>query len=304
MGIFGIGGKKRKEDNGEQTRIVYTAEVVGIDDKDDAGRIIVRIPGIDNELNESEGKGAFPLLPKTNQIFPKIGESVFIIMEFLGNDTYNRYWVGPIISQPQKIGYDSNFKTAKAGLSEGSNFGLSVAPSTITESKGVYPDKEFVAQIGRENTDIIHKKNEILIRTGKHIDGNNLIFNKKNPGYIQIKSHVTLPPLSEKEKETIGSVTTIVSNRINLITHDGSPNFSVTDPENQITNESLQKIIKEAHPLVFGDTLIRLIKVQRAFALNHIHEQINMSPNNGQPEYKDLMNFPLDKILSKTIHIN
>jgi len=228
---------------------------------------------------------------------------VFIINEYL-NETYNRYWIGPIISQPQKIAKDSDFLTAKAGLAEGSNFGLNVAPSTITEAIGVYPKKEYVSQIGRNNTDIIHKNNEILIRTGKHVADNNLVFNKKNPGYIQVKSNITLPPLTENDKETIGSVTTVVSNRINLITHDGSPNFDVTDQEDQITNQNLQKIIKEAHPLVFGDTLIKFIKVQRAFELNHVHEHINLPPNNEQPEYKDLMNFPLNEILSKTIHIN
>lgn len=300
--MIGIGNKRSKDDTNVSTRLLYSAEVLDISDKDDAGRILVRIQGIDDTQN-SDKVTAFPLLPKTYQVFPKVGETVFIINEFL-DETYNRYWIGPIISQPQKIGGDDNFTTAKSGLVEGSNFGLDVAPSSLKEAKGVYPDKVYVSQIGRNNTDIIHKDNEILIRTGKHIEGNPLVFNKKNPGFIQIKSNVILPPRTTTEPETVGSITTLVGNRINLITHDGSQTFDTTDPSEQITTKTLQKIINEAHPLVFGDSLVKFLKVQRAFELNHVHEQINLSANSEQPEYKDLMNFPLNQLLSKNIRIN
>ena len=51
---------------------------------------------------------AFPLLPKTLQTLPKVGEAVFVFMDgSVNNASAQRYYIGPIISQPQYNTYCS-----------------------------------------------------------------------------------------------------------------------------------------------------------------------------------------------------
>ena len=289
----------------EHTPLMYVARVVSIDDKSDAGRIVVNIKGVDDKTNdESKVMEAFPLLPKMINVFPKVGESVFIFTQFF-KETTHRYWVGPIISQPQMLNGDQYFGSAQSALVEGSNIALDVAPSTLPNAKGVYPDKEFVSTQGRNNTDITHKDSEIVLRAGKFVKNKPLIYNDKSQGFIQIKSFMDL---NDKDKENstvkVGSVINLVSNRINLISHDGDGTYDTMNTDPKIQEDVIRKIIKDAHPLVFGDRLIKLLDVMRNFEMFHYHEFANMPPNDNQDVYLELAKFPLPTILSKNIRIN
>ena len=69
-------------------------------DSSDGLRIKVRLAQ-DGMVGLNELPYAFPLLPKTIQTVPKVGECVLVVTSILGNNESNRYYIGPIISQPQ-----------------------------------------------------------------------------------------------------------------------------------------------------------------------------------------------------------
>jgi len=293
------------------TPLLHIAEVMDVFDSEEAGRIHVVIKGVDDKKAVGDKYGesskidyklleAFPLIPKMVQVIPKIGESVFIINQYLGKETH-RYWLGPIISQIPKIKEEKYFGTANSALNDGSNIELGPGPSSFKSSYGVYPHLHDIVIRGRDNTDMIQKSNEILLRTGQHIKNKPLIFNKTNQGFIQIKSFVNL---SNEEKPQNGSVVNVVGNRINLISHDGEPKFKTMTPLDQITDEEIINIIKTAHPLAFGDILLDFLLLVKDFARNHYHRQINMVADSDEVTHKKLMKYDMNLILSKNIRIN
>lgn len=299
----------------EREPIMYVGEVVSINDKNSAGRIRVRIKGVDDKsvtnVKEEVLLEAFPLLPKMFNIFPKIGESVFIINQFL-HESSHRYWIGPIISQLDKLPEDKHFGTARSALVEGSNIELAPSPSKLEGSEGLHPQpKEFVIN-GREDSDILFKESELLLRTGKHDPENRLIFNKKSPGYIQIKSNIQLTDYDNSDKNKkpkknlIGSVVNVVADNINLISYKGRDKFNLTDNLSQITNDEIIKIIEKSHPLAFGDTLVAVLGVILDFNFNHSHPQNYLPPieDKYHGALKKVENQTMGEILSPNIKIN
>ena len=69
-------------------------------DDANAGRIKVRVD-TDGNKDTSELPYAFPLMPKTFHVLPKVGEGVLVVTGQIGNANSQRYYIGPIISQPQ-----------------------------------------------------------------------------------------------------------------------------------------------------------------------------------------------------------
>jgi hypothetical protein len=294
-------------------------EVVSITDDLGLGRIKIRVKGSqssggDDGVSDSDLPTAFPMLQKHIQSNPKVGETVWVFV--LGKDKQHvdRLYLGPIISQLDKLNFDSGRTTALAGFSFGP-----VSPranvNTIPELKGIFPNYEDISIQGRFNTDITQKKNEIILRAGKFESSTpstqnpySFKFNTKTQAYIQIKNDVILTP-KESENNEIGSVTNIVSNKINLITHkEGSPRFNVTGQEELISDEELSKILEEAHQLPFGDVLIEYLKLLKEALFAHVHN------GNGNPA-TDLGAGPLGafksraedlekSMLSKNIRIN
>ena len=162
-----------------------------------------------------------------------------------------------------------------------------------------------------DNTDIILRKNELLLRAGKYdastVKGEIPKFNKINPSYIQVKHDVILKKATENTEEERGAAINIVSNKINLLTHkNGSPRFTLNDQTTQISEDELERIVNTAHPLVFGDTLIDYLKLLRNAFLNHVHAYPGMKPQDqsGLNDIDTYLEFPIDSILSKNIKIN
>lgn len=311
----------------EQKETLFIAKVLDVTDPYNAGRIKVAIKGIDDKnVNRDtpiggEGTGkimeAFPLLPKMIGIRPNVNESVFIFTQTI-DGSLHRFWVGPIISQQENLINDAYDGTSQSGLKKGtSKLTLSEGLSLDTNANGVYPDEKYLSMQGRDNTDIIHKSSELLLRAGKFVKGKPLVYNHKTMAYIQIKDNMILENDKKLEArapysnafDTIfdikqrGSAITLVGNRINLISHDGSPRFDTLVVGEKKQEQVVRDIIEKAHPLVFGDTLIKILTIFRDHALNHVH-QINSSPIEGQKEYGLLSNAKLDTILSKNIRIN
>jgi len=293
--VFNSTNKKESE---KGTKLFHLAIVVSNEDDNDGGRIKVRIKGFDNHIdNVNDLPYVFPMLQKFFHVIPKVGESVWVMFPDSQNPYTNRVYFGPIISQPQTLDRDDHLVSSMTNL-DSSITSPKVAPSKIPESKGVYPDKEDVALQGRNNNDIIFKDNEIVIRNGKFtkekIKGVPK-FNKKTPSYIQLKNN------SER------GVINVVSNKIHLLTHkDGQPLFNLTDQKDLISEEELNKIISEAHSLVFGDLLIEYLNLFKDAFINHVHAYNGTKTENlkGEDTINKFLEYDVNNLLSKNIKIN
>lgn len=270
---------------------------------------------------------ALPMLPKHLNLVPKVGELVLVMVQSSAERFNDRFYLGPVISSP--INLDKDIST---NSSSSLSFGVTGPTEDISKiplARGVYENPQNVVIEGRNNTDIIQRKEEILLRSGKFLTDNPLEFNSKNPGYIQIKSNFnyniendkffTGPP-SPNGTVIPMTVTNIVSDRINLITYDGSPNFSSdnglttvnkkTNVAEYINDDKLEEILNDAHQLVFGDKLIEYLKLLRTAFENHVHNGSGNKPCDNESvslavqEFKNEADRLEKEMLSKNIRIN
>lgn len=270
-------------------------EVMSVDDPLGLGRIKVWIKGSVATGGDDELLGGnvgyenlpwcLPLLPKHISIKPKVGEMVLIFIFSKQKESVDRLYIGPLISQSNKLDFDSARTTALAGFSFGPTY-PNVTPTNIPDLKGVFPNPDDISIQGRFNTDITQKNNEIVIRAGKFMTSEvtelnpyPIKFNDKTQGFIQIKNDVKLPKITDTEvSDRLGSVTTIVSNKINLLTHGGSPKYNVLNNVDLISKEEMENILKTAHQVPFGDKLLEyLILLKEAF-LSHVHRHNGLTP--------------------------
>ena len=273
------------------TRTIYYGEVVSIDDPTDGGRIKVKIPDLDNKTSNPELPWCYPVVPKFFHVYPKVGEMVRIFIEDIKYPERSRYWEGPIISQPQKI----NFDTSYTALST-TNMGLTnpqPAVSTYPDADGVYPLIEDIAIIGRVNTDIILRINQVSIRAGKHEDGNVLKLNVKNPATLDM----IFEPIGNTTE--FYSNTIIQSDKIAIISHTGDPQFKAA----RLTPADRQRIFSDGHPLGRADLIVEALKVIRDSIIQHIHPYSNL-PADKTAIIDSLNSINFDAILQKNIVIN
>lgn len=278
------------------TQIFSVGEVISVDDPQNMGRIKVRIYGPatrggDDDivgLIGSDGKvnpDVLPwALPMSSMVTtqPKVNEPVFIFSFDNNKPFIDRIYFGPIISQPQNLNKESYNFSPLNGLSI-SNAQPNVSVETIPELIGVFPNQQDVSVQGRYNTDITQKRNEIVLRAGKFIETTpyeknpySFSFNRKTQGYIQIKNDVKISPANSTVTKK-GTVTNIVSNKINLLSHDGSPKFDLTNQQTLISDSELEKILAKAHRVPFGDILLQYLRLMKNAILYHVHN------GNGNP---------------------
>lgn len=251
-----------------RNRTIFYGEVMDISDETDGGRIKVRIPELDNRTANNELPWCYPLLPKFFHIYPQIGEMVRIFIEDTKFPERSRFWLGSVISQPQKIGFDSKFTALST-----TNLGLTrpeKAPSTYPDADGVYPTKDDVAIVGKVNADVILRLNEVHIRAGKHENGDVLRLNTKNPASIDMNYE----PLNGNNNEYYSN-TVIQADKIALITHDGNPRFKAA----RVTPEDRVRIFEEGHPIARADVLVEALEVIRTALLTHIHPYSGIQPD-------------------------
>jgi hypothetical protein len=285
----------RGKDSSYETKNAFQylkyGEVMDIDDPLGLNRIKVYIKGsvanggddelIGGEIGYSKLPWCLPLMPKHISIKPKVGEGVLIFLFSRQKENIDRLYIGPIISQSNKLDFDSARTTALGGFSFGPVL-PNVTPNNVPSLKGVFPDPNDVSIQGRYNTDITQKDNEIVIRAGKFTKNNipqvfddnpyPIKFNSQTQAFIQIKNEIKLPKLSETEiSDRFGTVTNIVSNKINLITHGGSPSFNTTNQIDLISSQEMEKILSTAHQLPYGDVLIEYLRLLKNALLSHVH---------------------------------
>jgi hypothetical protein len=305
---------------------IRKGKVISVEDPDDAGRIKVRVMGVDNSVVDAETFYAFPMLPKHINVVPKVREGVLIFTFKSNNNKVDRLYLGPVIPQPQYLDKAEFDIEAWDAFSFGrKDFGP--APTQRKKIRGGYADKEDIAIQGRKNTDVILKSDEVLIRAGKFVfkgdKANNsrsedefdsklgYKFNNRTQAFIQIKYNAQINvPENNNESKEYGTITNVVANKINLLTHkEGNPRFNLTNQDNLISDDEMQKILKEAHPLVFGDKLVEFLKLVKYAISNHTHKYPGMTPHSeGSSTYakamQEMNEYNLDQILSKNIKIN
>jgi hypothetical protein len=305
--------------------MVYIGKVISItNDENDGERIKVRIKNVDDRTNDLAD--AFPLLPKMFHVKPKVGEAVFVICSDESPNS-QRYYLGPIISQYQNM-YKDYYDFGATKLMGGRGT-LNTAVGNTPKTHGAFAAPDDIAIYGRKNSDIILGDSDIKIRCGAHLvnklDTTDIGFNKTNPSFIKLKYHES--PLDVKKPYWNGSdfeykggsqlesSVNIVAQEINLISTDsGDPYLNTAntgiknsntenDGNESIKDEDLAKFIQEAHPLPYGDTLIKFLYVFVQAFKNHTHRYHQMTP---VPDitYNNLDSFDLNGILSKNVRIN
>jgi hypothetical protein len=282
---------KKEASTFEITRTIYYGEVISIDDPTDGGRIKVRIQGFDNKTSNDELPWCYPMMPKFFHAYPRIGEVVRIFIENIKYPERSRFWQGSIISQPQKIGYDSIYTALST-----TNYGLTVpepAPSKYPDADGVFPLKTDIAIVGRINTDVILRINEVHIRAGKHENDNILKLNTVNPAEISL----VYEPISGTSKYRSSSI--ITSDKIALISHSGNPQFKAA----RVENKDREKIFKEGHPIGRGDIIMEVLEIFRRALINHIHGYSGL-PADKTAIINDLEKIDLNAIINENIVIN
>lgn len=281
-------------------KIFHLGVVVSNYDENDGGRLKVRLKGVDDHIEDKELPYVFPLLQKFLHIVPKNGESVWVMFPDKKNPHMDRLFIGPIISQPQKLNKDPHVITSSSALD--SNFvSLQTNSKLIAENRGVFPKNDDIALQGRDNNDILLKDHEIQIRVGKYDDKVDDIplFNMENPTYIQLKHN----KINQKD----GGYVNIVGSKVNILSHEGgSPRFKLGDQDDMISDAEMSKILNKAHPLVFGDLLIEYLNLFKEAFINHIHPYAGMKPEDlkGVVNQQKFLEYDVKKIISKNIKIN
>lgn len=289
----------------QDTYILRLCTVLNVQDDADGLRIKVRLDYEDNDVEDKDLPYCFPLLPKLLHVNPRVGELVFVILQSQGQVKGNRFFIGPIISQPYYINKD--FAPQAQSLLQGiQNKQPLPHPKTNPLNDGTLPDREDVAIQGRQNGDIIFKPNQVLLRCGfkKNPLGsaeNTLIFNDKDLAYIQLK----YGNFNDKTSN-FNSIVNVVADRINLLSHDSPTSFKLGDSKDLITDEEMDNILNNAHPLVYGDNLVKFLQDLVNIFLTHEHPWAQLPPTVTDQISKLLKNTnTLSKdILSKSIKIN
>lgn len=300
--------------------VVRYGHVESIEDGTDGLRIRVRLKQ-DGEIATNKLPYAFPLLPKTFQSIPKVGEGVFVFVSDSDNTHSDRYYIGPIISQPQylnKCRYDHGNGAATTFMN-GSSCRPVEAASHYAEVEGAFPKKSDVAVLGRAGQDIIlRQKNEnseeIDIRCGirKGIDTElsnhatdytagdfgRIMFNDIDPAYIQLKYQTGI-------SSSANSLVNIVANKINLVGNDtlNGINTELADKDELIASTKIDSLMAELHQLPHGDTLVELLELFRNAFKTHSHK-FNDLPPTIFGYISSLYDYDINSILSNDVRIS
>lgn len=284
--------------------IIRVCEVISIDDDFGGDRIKVRLPIEDANKSLNDIPFCTPILPKHLHIKPKLGESVLVILETQGNPNGNRFYIGPLIAQDYDLEYDP-YKYSSRSLLSGKQYVKPLPnPKTNPNNKGSQPNDKDISILGRVNEEVSLKDNEILLRVGHKQKTkkreNRLNYNDKDYAFIQMRYKEYI---DKKYNKDYNSMINIVADRINLLSHDSVNYFETITKDELISDETLDKIITEAHPLVYGDVLIDYLKALIRIIKEHTHP-FNMLPPSLSQTDVEVLNTDLTKFISKTIKIN
>ena len=119
---------------------------------------------------------------------------------------------------------------------------------------------------------------------------------------IEVKKNIPEVKFTTKNDPNT-SIVNVVANKINLLSHDGPKSFELADPKGLITDYEQEKINNDAHPLVYGDTLVEFLELVKKYVISHVHPY-NGLPADPSKTTTDVMGFNLNTILNKNINSN
>ena len=295
--------------------VIKTGQVEYVDDNSDGLRIKIRI-GSDGQEPLENLPYAFPLLPKTFQSIPKVGEGAIVLSTTTRNKESQRYYLGPLISQPQ-FQEKCNYNYGRGNATSLLKSGLLEPLEKISNNKvtwGSFPNVDDVAVVGRGSQDIIMRNNydtssnEVDIRCGIRQEppfkDNNIIgkvvFNSVDPAYIQLKYKRSL---SNGNLQESNSMINMVADKINIISNKDENQFNLTDINQLIKEDDLDPIMEKLHRLAHGDTLVELLKLIIKAILTHVHPYAGMPPC-VEGYVQEMAKYEVEKIMSKHVRIS
>lgn len=286
----------------QQIPLVREAKVISVDDKTDGDRIKVLL--IPEDVNEKVTEYVKPLLPKMLHIKPKVGESVYIVTAMANDGHSQRYYIGPIITQPTHMEYEPYFIDS-ATLNSGYAVKPDEAPTMNPKTNGAFPKETDVSIEGRKNAGLQITDNDIRTKAGVKVSSKttprDVSFNRKNPAYSLIRYNDE--PQKTNDGQKYNSTASIVADKINLISTNSKDGYNVTDPDDLISDEEMKKIIEKAHKLPYGDVLIEFLNLFRNAFLTHTHPFAGL-PTTPDAAVMNVQNYNLKKILSDDIKIS
>lgn len=262
---------------------VITGTVINNIDPYGGNRIQVKLGNTyDGTVADNNLMYCSPLMPKLLHVIPKPGELVLVILQKAQSGDSNRYYIGPVLSQPQRFYHESN-NTSLPFMDNPDGPGNATLPNPLNngENKGSIPDINDIGIIGRDNCDIILKEHDIRIRCGYKDNGNKtdiLKFNRIDPAFIQLQWKKRSDNNSNITTKDYKSSINIYADRINLLSRFSDVNIGELDNDDLITDEKMNELLSKCHPLVFGDKLVQYLKELRTAYLTHTHPFPMMPP--------------------------
>lgn len=325
----------------EGESVIKRGQVESVDDSAGALRIKVRLED-DGNRQLSDIPYAFPLLPKAFQSIPKPGEGAFVITTMTGNKDSQRYYLGPIISQPQfnEECLHAYGRGQSTSVLEGGVIYPLEKLSNFSETDGSFPNVEDVAVVGRGGQDVIMRNNkdklsdEIDIRCGirqkqemerpeysytaNKAGGLGItVNNKMNDGYNLnlvgkvIFNNVDPAYIQLKYKRNItrtkdqraNSIINLVADKINIISNQDDNSFELTDAKELIPEDKLDETMSKLHQLPHGDTLVKLLNLIINAISTHVHPYAGMIATRAG-FVQEMQDYETEKILSKHVRIS
>ena len=286
-------------------------------DDNGALRVKARIQPLDSNTPVEELPWCFPLLPRTLQTIPKVGEAVLIINSILEEDKSQRYYIGPIISQPQMMEKDEYVYgrgTALSNIMGGYTEPLERLSNYGEATEWSFPKKDEVALVGRSGEDIILGDGEVDIRCAIRkkpaipsggMKGN-VMFNTEDPAYIQLRYMPGKIRKQEKDIKATNSVANIVADKINLISHQDRNYFKrdITDQNHLVNEERINELMGKLQPAVLGNALVELLDLMRQAILHHSHSWADEEPYIMNTVCEELSKKNIKDVLSNDVRLS
>lgn len=284
---------KRKDNN--DNRIIVPAVVMAVDDSAGYNRIKAQVVNLDENSKIFSGTDwatsldqmppASPLLPEYMHVRPKVGEMVFIIRENPMDNTSNRYWIGPIVTQQTKL-KDQKYEESSVSIFNRATFrgnDIGGVPSTknTDDADRLLAKPDEIAIQGRGTGDLVIGEKFTRLRTGIFAEGS-FKENIEYPCSIELKI-VDQPPQATGVRiadtqmnqgfETY-SQQNIIGTNINLISPEGKDRGSSAMSLEMSYNPRLKDFgdkAKTLHPAVLGDNLVDLLCAIVKYLTTHQH---------------------------------
>ena len=278
--------------------VVRICEVRSVDDDQGGDRIKVRMVQSDYTKSDDELDYAFPLLPKMLHVKPKVGEWVIVINAVANNGDSQRYYIGPVISQETHMEDERN-KDQALSMFRGNPLTPENNPNNdISKAYGALSNPFDIDIIGRRGSEMQLKPNEARLKAGVRLanptNRRDISFNSKNPSYLKLKYHEDASgKLGGKNIGDDGykSTATIVADKIFLLGNTGSGGNGKDDTfdtrnvklpskggingkdgsDDLITDKELNRALKDAHQVPFGDALVKYLKSLTMALRTHTH---------------------------------